>query len=224
MQMKQAFEPIKLEQLTPIRETAFEILRHAILSGKLEPGQRLVERELANQLGISRTPIREAIRKLELEGLVTHIPRKGVIVTKVSLNEVIEIFTIRAALEGVAARLASENITPKIASKLKMLVDQMDKAIEEGEQEKFRDLHLKFNDIIYKAANSPRLYQMIQTFVEYIASYTQKGYSHPGRMQEAAREHRTIVEAITSGNSILAEKLAKEHIENSKQAYLKMSQ
>lgn len=218
--MKPSFEPINQDNYVPIRDTAYEILRNAILNGTLEPGTRMVERELANQLGISRTPIREAIRKLENEGLVTHIPRKGVVVTKVSIKEVIEIFNIRAALEGLAASHAAENINSKTAMKLRSLLEKMENALDAKQADLFKKLHLKFNDTIYLAADSPRLYQMIQTLVDYIANYTQAGYSYPGRQQEAQEEHRAVVDAIINKKPMLAEQIAKKHIENSKKAFL----
>ena len=97
--MRVTLEPVQTREYSPIREEVFKMLRQAILTGKLQPGDRLVERELAEQLGVSRTPVREALRKLELENLVTHIPRKGVVVSE-SRKDVIEIFDIRASLEG----------------------------------------------------------------------------------------------------------------------------
>ncbi|MEL7566040.1 MAG: GntR family transcriptional regulator [Dehalobacterium sp.] len=214
-------EQIMFEQYAPIRDNVFDILRNAILNGNFKPGERLAERELAEQLGISRTPVREAIRKLEQEGLVVHIPRKGVVVKSISNDEVVEIFTIRAALEGVAVRLATKNISKEDILYLRTLQDKMENAFNNGKYNEIKGLHIKFNQIIYTAANSPRLYQMIQNFAEYIGNYTQIGYNFPGRLEQAIREHSAILNAITDKNDVLAEKLAIEHIDNTKYAFLK---
>ena len=102
---------INLDNYKPLRDVVFENLREAILEGKLEPGQRLMEVQLAEQLGVSRTPVREAIRKLELEGLVVMLPRKGAYVADVSLKDIIDVLDIRSPVEGLAAYLAADRIT-----------------------------------------------------------------------------------------------------------------
>ena len=102
---------LNLDEYKPLRDVVFENLRGAIVEGRLKPGQRLMEVQLAEQLGVSRTPVREAIRKLELEGLVVMLPRKGAYVANMSLKDLIDVLEIRASLEGLAASLAAERIT-----------------------------------------------------------------------------------------------------------------
>ena len=102
---------LNLDEYKPLRDVVFENLREAIVEGRLKPGQRLMEVQLAEQLGVSRTPVREAIRKLELEGLVVMLPRKGAYVANMSLKDLIDVLEIRASLEGLAASLAAERIT-----------------------------------------------------------------------------------------------------------------
>ena len=108
---RQPLVPIRLDNYKPLRELVFESLREAIIQGKLGPGERLMEIQLAEEMGVSRTPVREAIRKLELEGLVVMIPRKGAYVAGLSLKDIADVFEIRRALEGLAAELASERAT-----------------------------------------------------------------------------------------------------------------
>lgn len=211
--------PIMLTPQPQMRDRVFEKLRQAIITGELQPGERLVERTLAEQLGVSRTPVREAISMLELEGLLTYLPKTGAVVSRVSDAEVLEIYQIRAVLEGLAARLAAENITGDGAKKLIAKLETIEKAVQQGDTSALEQAHQEFNDIIYRAAASPRLYNMITTLVDYVRCYTKVGYSQPGRIKAASQEHRQLVDAIVAQNGPQAEGLARDHINNSKQAY-----
>lgn len=217
--MESLLEPINLDNYQQVRQEAYQALREAILTGRLEPGTRLVERKIARQLGVSRTPVREAIRKLELEGLVEHQPRRGVVVARMSSREAFEVYSIRAVLEGLAARLAAEHINPVQLRKLNDIVGAMERACENEDQEGLQELHLEFNEIIWNAAESPRLHQMINNLVDYIVGFTKLGYSVPGRVRAATREHRELLEALSRGDGEKAERLARQHIENSRHAY-----
>ena len=211
--------PIRLMPHPQMRDQVFEKLRKAIITGELEPGERLVERTLAEQLGVSRTPVREAIRMLELEGLITYLPKLGAVVAQVSNSEVLEIYRIRAVLEGLAARMAAENITPNATTKLMNKLKEIEKVAQQRDLTKLEQVHQQFNDTIYQAAGSPRLYDMITTLVDHILCYTKVGYSQPGRIMEATQEHRRLAEAIKGKNGALAEQVAREHIDNSRRAY-----
>ncbi|WP_338826646.1 GntR family transcriptional regulator [Neomoorella thermoacetica] len=217
--MESLLEPINLDSYQPVRQEAYQALREAILTGRLEPGTRLVERKIARQLGVSRTPVREAIRKLELEGLVEHHPRRGVVVARMSTREAFEVYSIRAVLEGLAARLAAEHINPVQLLKLNEIVRAMEQACEEENEERLQELHQEFNETVWTAAESPRLHQMINNLADYIVGFTKVGYSVPGRVRAATREHRELVEALARGDGEKAEKLARQHIENSRHAY-----
>lgn len=217
--MEGVLKPLDLDSYQPVRREVYHALREAILTGKLKPGERMVERNLARQLGVSRTPVREAIRKLELEGLVEHIPRRGVVVARISKKEAWEIYSIRAVLEGLAARLAAENITLKQLERLEELVKGMEEARAQKDTEELQRLHMEYNELIYQAAESPRLHQMIINLVEYIVGFTKVGYAVPGRIHAATREHRELLEALKARDAERAETLARQHIENSRQAY-----
>jgi len=205
-----------------IRDSVFSILRNAILDKKLEPGQRLVERNIAEQLGISRTPVREAIRKLELERLVTHIPRKGVVVTGFTKADIVEILLIRASLEALICSLAATKITPRELDRLDVLAKQIVDEYGNGNFEKSNQLNDRFHEIVYKAAESPRLYDLLDTLQEYISTFTQVAYSRPGRPEEAWGEHNEIIEALRSHDSSRSDSAAKRHVENSSKAFLEM--
>jgi DNA-binding GntR family transcriptional regulator len=218
--MDGVLKKIRVETYSNIRDSSLKALREAILEGNLKPGERLIERDIAAKLGISRTPVREAIRKLELEGLVTQVPGKGVVVAKISFEEVIEIYHIRAVLEGLAARLAAEKINEQIRNNLRMLISKMQIAIRDDHQDMMITLNTEFNELIYESAGSPRLYQMLSNMAEYVQKFAQTGYRWPGRIAEATKEHEQIASAIIAGNGELAEKFAIAHIESSKKIYI----
>lgn len=214
-------QPIENEPQSQVRDKVYERLRQAILKGRLQPGDRLVERKLAEQLAVSRTPVREAIRMLELEGLVSHLPRVGAMVARVNDMEVFEIYRIRAVLEGLAARMAAERIGAEQLEHLGVLLKYIEAYSAEGDVGNLEKVHREFNDLIYKAANSQRLYGMITTLVDHITRFIRVGYSYPGRIPEATREHRQLVEAIKMRDGDLSERIAREHIDNSRRAYFR---
>lgn len=211
--------PVEATPQPQVRDRVYEQLRQAILEDRLKPGERLVERKLADYLGVSRTPVREAIRMLELEGLVAQLPRGGTVVAQITDLEVLEIYRIRAVLEGLAARMAAEKIKPEQLRQLVNLLKDIELYANKADLESLDRVHQQFNDLIYKAADSQRLYAMITTLVEHISRYARVGYCQPGRIEEATREHRLLVEAIKTRDGSLAERVAREHIDNSRRAY-----
>ena len=221
--MEYKFSPIEYDDKGHIRDSVFSILRNAILDKKLEPGQRLVERDVAEQLGVSRTPVREAIRKLELEKLVIHIPRKGVIVSEFTKADIIEILLIRSSLEALICSIAATKIEPKEVARLEFLAKEISTEHSKKNYSKSNQLNDKFHEIVYRAAESPRLYNLFNTFREYITKFTQIAYSKPGRPEEVWTEHNEIIEALRNHDSLRAEAAAKKHVENSSKAYLEMA-
>ncbi|MEW6697471.1 MAG: GntR family transcriptional regulator [Bacillota bacterium] len=219
MTEKYGLMPVEANPQPQVRDRVYEQLRQAIMEDRLKPGERLVERKLADLLGVSRTPVREAIRMLELEGLVVHLPRSGTVVAQVTDLEVLEIYRIRAVLEGLAARMAAEKITPEQSKQLVDLLKEIEALALLADLESLDRAHQQFNDLIYKAADSQRLYAMVTTLVEHISRCARVGYCQPGRIEEATREHRLLVEAIKMRDGSLAERVAREHIDNSRRAY-----
>lgn len=219
--MRVTLEPVQTREYSPIREEVFTMLRQAILTGKLQPGDRLVERELAEQLGVSRTPVREALRKLELENLVTHIPRKGVVVSEISRKDVVEIFDIRASLEGLAASLAAQKATKEDLVGLKSLVKEMELAANNKNSEELNVLHDRFHKRLFDIADSPRLVQMINSLSDYINRFTKTGYSIPGRSSAAMQEHLQLLESLEAKDSLRAQEIAGNHVMNSKAVVLR---
>lgn len=215
--------PIKYNDMGHIRDLVFSTLRNAILDGKLKPEERLVERDIAEQLGISRTPVREAIRKLELEKLVTHIPRKGVVVSKFSKVDVLEIMEIRKVLEGLICSIAAAKIKVKDLDRLDSTLKQIQDEHSKGNQKKVNQLNDRFHEIIYRSAESPRLYEFLNTMLEYIHKFAHVAYTKPGRTEEALIEHTKIALALRNRDCQEAEEVAKLHVEKSSAAFMEIT-
>jgi DNA-binding GntR family transcriptional regulator len=212
---------ISVNSFSPIREEVFARLRQAILAGELKPGTRLVERELAAQLGVSRTPVREAFRKLELEGLVSQTGRRTLVVTQVSAQDMREVFQIRAALEGLAAAMAAENAGPRHLTRFRSIVADMERCLEAGDLKGFGRLNDRFNETLYEAAGSARLSQMLESLREYVSRLTRVGYDAPGRPREALAEHAAIVDAIAARDAEAARQAATGHVQHSQKSLLR---
>ncbi|WP_196594743.1 GntR family transcriptional regulator [Pectinatus sottacetonis] len=213
--------PIKLDSYQPLREVVFETLRNAIRTGLLKPGQRLMEIHLAEKLGVSRTPVREAIRKLELEGYVIMMPRRGTYVANLSIRDVNEVFEIRTALDSLASGLAAERISEDELEELQRLLVQIGEYIEENNMNKIVEIDTKFHDLLYKASRNNRLVGIISNLREQLTRFRTKSMSYPGRLRETLEEHRRIVDTIAQGNVSDAQKAAEKHMEKSEQTLLK---
>lgn len=218
--MAEKLLPIKLDTYKPLREIVFETIREAIISGRLPPGERLMEMQLADDLGVSRTPVREAIRKLELEGFVVMIPRKGAYVSGLSFKEIADVYEIRGALEGLAAALAAERATEQEIEDMERLLVKIAACIEEGKMDRIIELDSDFHNSLYKASHNQRLVQMISLLLEQIQRYRVTTLSHPGRARAALEEHRSILEAIAKRNVKRAQELARDHVESAEKSFL----
>ncbi|ADI00902.1 MAG TPA: GntR family transcriptional regulator [Syntrophothermus lipocalidus] len=212
--------PVKLDTYKPLREVVFETLREAIINGTLKPGERMMEIQLAEQLGVSRTPVREAIRKLELEGFVVMIPRKGAYVAGISLKDIADVFEVRAAMEALAAGLAAERITAEELEEMERLLVRIGEHIEANRLEEVVEMDTLFHEALYKASRNLKLEQILQNLREQIQRFRSTSLAFPGRMKEALEEHKKIVEAISDRNTALAQQLAQEHIENAENSML----
>lgn len=212
--------PVNLDSYKPLRELVLEAIREAIKEGILKPRERLMEIQLAEELGVSRTPIREALRKLELEGFIVMVPRKGAYVADISFKDIADVFEIRTALEGLAAGLAAERITDEeLEAMERHLVEKAD-AIFRQDMERLIEVDTKFHEAIYKASRNQRLWTIINNLREQIQRFRTTSLAYPGRMQQSLNEHRHLVEAIQARDPQLARQLAQEHIENAEQSMI----
>jgi DNA-binding GntR family transcriptional regulator len=218
--MSRRLLPVKLDSYKPLREVVYETLRDAIQSGALPPGERLMEIQLAEELGVSRTPVREAIRKLELERFVVMLPRRGTYVANLSLKDINEVFEIRAALDGLAAGLAAERITEEELEQMERLLVEIADHIEQRDNQKIVETDEAFHDILYRASRNERLVGIIYNLREQFTRFRSVSINYPGRLQNTLEEHRQVVEAIAQRNVEVAQQKAREHIENAEQTLL----
>ena len=219
--MDNRLAPIKLDSYQPLREVVCESLREAIRKGILKPGERIMEIQLAEELGVSRTPVREAIRKLELEGYVVMMPRRGTYVANMSIRDINEIFEIRTALESLSNGLAAEHITDEELEHLQRLLVIIGGYIKEGNMEKIVETDIEFHDLMYHAARNQRLVGIISNLRDQLTRFRTLSMSYPGRLEATLDEHKAIVEAIANGDRKLASKAAEKHMENSEKTLLK---
>ncbi len=218
--MDNRLAPIKLDSYQPLREVVCESLREAIRRGILKPGERVMEIQLAEELGVSRTPVREAIRKLELEGYVVMMPRRGTYVANMSIRDINEIFEIRTSLESLSNGLAAEHITDEELEHLQRLLVIIGGYIKEGNMEKIVETDIEFHDLMYHAARNQRLVGIISNLRDQLTRFRTLSMSHPGRLEATLEEHKAIVEAIANGDRRSASKAAERHMENSEKTLL----
>ena len=195
-----------------LREKVFRVIREGILEGKYKPGEALREATIAKELNVSRTPVREAIRQLELEGLVQSIPNKETVVRGVSEEDVQDIFMIRSRLEGMAARLAAERITPEELEELKEVLELTEFYVTKNDLVHIGELDHRFHDMIYKATKSKILKQMLSDFHTYVQKTRMESIATPGRAICLLKEHTAIFEAVKNKDGQKAEELTNRHI------------
>lgn len=204
----------------PLREVVYDSLRRTIISGKIPVGERIIEKEYAERLNISRTPVREALGRLEAEELVEYIPRVGVIVKRITVEDVIEIYKIRQYLEVLAAVNAMENITEEEIKDIEDLLDLTEEKNREGDIEEVIRLFGIFNLKIYEASKMKRLTGMISKLNEYLQRFRDISISDETRREKALIEHRRILKDIVEKNKEDMEKTIKCHLEDSLEVVL----
>ena len=196
-------------------------LRQGIIKGKLKPGQKVVMAELAKTFGLSETPVREAIRRLESEGYIDFTPHMGAIVTKIDEGELVEIYLIRIALEELATRLASPHITEKDIDFLNKKNSEMEMAIQQNRYEILAAMNKAFHLRIYKAAPFPRLYKMICDLWDTFERWPSVFAYVPERAAASVEEHKKIIQALRAGDMEQADRLIKEQKERTLEALQK---
>lgn len=197
-----------------LRGRVFHKLRDDILSGKYEEHEELKEVAIGEEMGVSRTPVREAFRQLELEGLIQIIPNKGAYVTGITEKDVKDIYMIRSLLEGLCARWATEHITKEQMEEMEENVYLAKFHAQKGHLEQLAELDSRFHDIMYEACNSKMLEHELKDFHQYVLRVRKRTLSSANRGPKSNEEHEQIMEAIKSGNAELAEQLANRHMLN----------
>ena len=205
---------VNMNEYLPLRDVVFNTLRKAILRGELKPGERLMEIQLANKLGVSRTPIREAIRKLELEGLVLMIPRKGAEVAQITEKNMQDVLEVRKALEELSVQLACERITPEQAEEMKMAAEDFRKVLKSGDVTKIAEADVKFHDIIFAATNNQRLITLLNNLREQMYRFRVEYLKQKECYPQLLEEHDKLIALISGGEVEEACELMGCHIDN----------
>lgn len=203
-----------IDNYLPLRDVVFKTLREAILKGELEPGQRLMEITLAQKLGVSRTPIREAIRKLELEGLVIMTPRKGAVVAEITLDDLTDVLEVRRKLEELAVELSCKKSTTKDFEEMKLCHVKFNSAIHSGDLTKMAEADVAFHDVIYRTTGNKRLIQILNNLREQMYRYRLEYIKDEIKRKVLVNEHEAIIKAIESKDMKAAKSAIKLHINN----------
>ena len=189
--MKDEFQ-IQMNEYLPLRDVVFNTLRQAILKGELRPGERLMEIQLAQRLGVSRTPVREAIRKLELEGLVLMVPRKGAEVAEITVKDLEDVLEVRAALEELAAKIACDHITDEQLQELKRAAGDFKKVLDTDDLTSCVQADMRFHEIIYNATDNARLLQILNNLREQMYRYRMEYLKDKSMHKTLVEEHDAI--------------------------------
>lgn len=211
---------VKMDEFLPLRDVVFNTLRQAILTGELKPGERLMEIHLANRLGVSRTPIREAIRKLELEGLVTMIPRRGAEVAQITEKSLKEVLEVRRAMDALCAELACDRMSEDDLIRLKHACEEFEKATKTKDARLIAETDVALHDIILNATGNSRLIQLVNNLAEQMYRYRFEYIKDLSQHEKLVEEHKMIYEAILHKDKQKASDIAKLHIDNQEKSIM----
>jgi DNA-binding GntR family transcriptional regulator len=211
----------KLAESPNLRERVYEILKRAIIFQEIPPGQKIDEESVAKQLGVSRTPIRESLCRLENEGIVKIIPRRGAFVVKHSKERIIEILLVREVLEGCAARLAVDHIDERTIEEMKSLFKDFSEANIRDRSRDYTQADLRFHTLIVKKSKNSWLMSLMNILNDHIQMLRLRTVALEGRPEHSLLEHIKIIEALGKRNPSLAESLMRKHIRNVRESVLK---
>ena len=211
---------INRSDYVPLRENAYKVIKRMILKGYFKPGERLIENQLSKNFGVSRTPIRESIRKLAAEGLVEITPKGGTKISKLSENDIDEIYEIRDVLESLAAEKAASIMTDKDIESLEKLVKDAEKALLNNEIKKMAQIDTKIHNIICKFSKNNRLFQLIDVLCTNITIQRELILETTGAGKEAIAGHRKIINALKRRDKQAVKKTIHEHIMRGKEILL----
>lgn len=211
---------LMINEYLPLREVVFNTLRDAILKGKLEPGEHLMEVQLANKLGVSRTPIREAIRQLQTEGLVIMTPRKGAVVAEITKEDLTDVLEVRTTLEKMAVELACRNMTEEELEGLKKCHEELKEMLGKSELPLVANKDEEFHDLIYAASHNKRLIQILSNLRQQIYRYRLEYIKDENKWHRLVEEHSGLVKAIEEKDEMSAKLVIDRHIDNQKTTIL----
>lgn len=211
---------VHMNEYLPLRDVVFNTLRQAILKGELKPGERLMEIALAEKLGVSRTPIREAMRKLELEGLVVMIPRRGAQVANITEKDLNDVLEVRIALENVAIEKACTRMSEEDMGRLWLAAKEFERTMAEGNLVRLAEADVEFHEIIYRASDNKRLNQVLNNLREQIYRYRVEYLKEEETRNVLVKEHEELTKAIRQRDVKKAQEISFRHIENQRRAII----
>jgi DNA-binding GntR family transcriptional regulator len=214
------FSKVNFNDYKPLREVIFNTLREAIIIGELKPGERLMEVQLAEKMGVSRTPVREAIRKLELEGLVDMVARRGAQVADLSVKDIMDVLEVRASLDGLATSLSSTRITQDELKELKHINTQFTNYVEKENLQGIIKKDVEFHDIIYRSSRNEKLIQIASNLREQVQRFRVIYLKDFSSTKDIIKEHNEILEAIQNKDSNNAQSLAQKHIKKQEESII----
>jgi len=197
-----------------LRGRVFHKIREDILNGRYSQNEAMKELQISKELGVSRTPVREALRQLELEGLVTIIPNKGAVVSGISAKDISDIYAIRSLIEGLSAQWAAQNITNEQLDELEEIVYLSEFHLSKGHIDQLYELDNKFHEMLYEASGSKVLRHVLSDFHHYVQRIRKSSLSAQDRARKSIGEHKAILDALRKGNSEEAESLTTVHVQN----------
>lgn len=212
---------VHMDEYLPLRDVVFNTLRQAILKGELKPGERLMEIALAQKLGVSRTPIREAMRKLELEGLVVMIPRRGAQVANITEKDLNDVLEVRIALENMATEKACTRMTEEEMGKLWLAAKEFERLISDGNLVRLAEADVAFHEIIYRASDNKRLNQVLNNLREQMYRYRVEYLKEEETRNLLVKEHEELTRAIRARDVAKAQEISFQHLENQRKAIIK---
>ena len=212
--------PPELTSTKPIREVIYEFLREAILDGRIKPGERLIERDLAEKFRASRTPIREALRKLETEDFLEYIPRRGDVVKDINLEDIEEVYILRELLEALSIRHSVAKLTEAELEELRRVVEKTRLAEQEDRVDEVIQGLREFDAMLLNASKMKRVKSFVNLLQESLRSYRKLNILDPRRREQAVREHQEIFAAIVARDADRAEGLVRRHIQTARDALL----